>query len=219
MTAPTVVDTHDMVLVHRVFRRELAMLPALVRRAAGDPDHTRRVQAHAEELMAFLHHHHSGEDELVWPKLRTRVAVEQELVDRMERQHDVVAALSARVEATLSAWQGDAQRGEALAGQLRRLHAAVVEHLDEEERSVLPLVAQVLTQSEWDELGARGFAAVPPSRRLVTLGHVLEDADDAERRAFLAHVPVPARLAFRLLGRRRHAREAAALRLPVQRQG
>jgi hemerythrin-like domain-containing protein len=219
MTTPTPLDTHDMVLVHRVFRRELLLLPVLVRSASGDPARVRQVAAHAAEMLGFLHHHHCGEDDLVWPRLRARVALEQELVDRMEAQHAAVAALTVEAHGLLDAWtpQGEADRGEALARVLTRLRAVLVEHLDEEERSVLPLVASCFRQAEWDELGERGFASVARSRRLVTLGHILEDADDAERAAFLAHVPAPARVAWRLLGRRQFARETAALRVPAQR--
>ncbi|MCW2779189.1 MAG: hemerythrin cation-binding protein [Frankiales bacterium] len=209
----TLLDTHDMVLVHRVFRRELALLPQLVR-SAPDPV---RLRAHGEELLGFLHHHHSGEDDLVWPRLRTRVLLQQELVDRMEAQHERVAALSEQAELGFAAWGGDAGRGEALAQVLEQLHAAVVEHLDEEEREVLPLVAGCFTQAEWDELGERGLAAIAPRRRLVTLAHILEDADDAERAAFLTRVPAPVRLLYRLLGRRQHAKETGPLRIPLQR--
>lgn len=218
MTTATTLDTHDMVLVHRVFRRELRLLPTLVRQASGDRGRAARVRAHAEELLGLLHHHHTGEDELVWPRLRARVALERGLVDRMEAQHDEVSALVADVVTGLAAWGGDPDRGRALAGVLLQLHEALVAHLDEEERSVLPLVARTFTQAEWDELGQRGFAAVPKSRRLVTLAHILEDADDDERAAFLAHLPTPARLAYRLVGRRQHARETAALRIPGPRR-
>ena len=218
MTTTTQVETHDMVLVHRVFRRELRLLPELVRAAAGDRDRALRVRGHAEELLGFLHHHHTGEDALVWPRLRERVALEQALVQRMEAQHEAVAALVAQVEVGLVVWGGEAVRGEALAADLEALHAALVEHLDEEERSILPLVARTFSRAEWDELGERGFAAVPKSRRLLTLARILEDADEDERRAFLAHVPVPARVAYRLLGRRQLTRESAALHVPPQRR-
>lgn len=217
MTTATALDTHDMVLVHRVFRRELTLLPRLVRAAEGDPGTAERVGAHAQELLGFLHHHHSGEDDLVWPRLRARVALQQELVDRMEAQHEGVAARAAQVLSGLASWHGEPDRTAVLADALDGLRAALVEHLDEEERSVLPLVASCFTQAEWDELGERGFAAVAKDRRLVTLGQILEDADDDERKAFLSHLPLPARLAYRVVGQRQHLKEATALRLPLQR--
>jgi hypothetical protein len=56
--------------------------------------------------------------------------------------------------------------------------------------------------------------SLPKSRRLIMLGHILEDADSGERGAFLAHVPRSARLAYRLVGRRRFLAETSRLRRP-----
>ncbi|MEU5698003.1 hypothetical protein [Streptomyces aurantiacus] len=39
------------------------------------------------------------------------------------------------------------------------------------------------------------MSAIPLTRRLVFLGHITEETDDAERRKFLQVVPAPARLA------------------------
>jgi hemerythrin-like domain-containing protein len=218
-TSATPLDTTDMVMVHRVFRRELRLLPDLVRAAAGDAPRAKLVGTHALELLGFLHHHHHGEDELVWPKLRERVALEVELIARMEAQHEAVAVLVVELERDLPGWSlsADAEAGERLATTLEKLAQDLVAHLDEEERSILPLVAQTFTPAEWGELGERGFATVPKKRRLITLGHILEDASAQEQREFLAHVPAPARIAWKVLGRKQFAKETAALRLPAQR--
>jgi hypothetical protein len=66
----TGVDTEGMLLIHRVIRRELSLAPRLVRGAAGDPARSQRVGAHLTEMLYFLHTHHTGEDELLWPVLR-----------------------------------------------------------------------------------------------------------------------------------------------------
>jgi hemerythrin-like domain-containing protein len=213
------IDTTDMVMVHRVFRRELALLPDLVRGAAGDTARAQRVGTHATDLLGFLHDHHAGEDELIWPKLRERVALEADLIARMQAQHDGVAEHIQALEADLPTWtsNADAALGERIATTVAALRAALVAHLDEEERSILPLVATTFTGPEWGELGEKGFAAIAKNRRLITLGHILEDADEQERRAFLAHLPAPARIAWRLLGRKQFAKETAALRIPAQR--
>ena len=197
MTTPTVLDTHDMVLVHRVFRRELGLLPGLVRAASGDTAQAERVRAHAEELMGFLHHHHSGEDELVWPRLRERVVVERELVDRMEGQHEAVAALVAQIEVALPGWGGDRHRGEALADLLGRLREALVEHLDEEEREILPLAAVHIAPEEWAQLGEHGMSRIEKSQLPILFGSVLEEATPAERTMMLRVVPPPVRLLVR----------------------
>ena len=216
-THTATVDTHDTVLVHRALRRELRLLPTLVRQASGDRERPARVRAHAEDVLALLHHHRAAEDRLVWPRLRARVALAPALVDRRQAQRDQVSALVADVVTGLAAWGGDPDHGRGLAGVLLLLHDALVAHLDEQERLVLPLVARTFTQREWDELGQSVLGAVPRGRRTATLGLVLKDADEAEQTAFLAQLPPASRLVYRLVGRRQHAREAATLRIPSPR--
>ena len=86
------------------------------------------------------------------------------------------------------------------------------EHLEKEEVDVLPIVEDHVTEDEWAELAERGFAAMPKSRALVFLGHILEDADADERTRFLQRVPGPLRVLFKVRGHRVHARETAYLR-------
>jgi hemerythrin-like domain-containing protein len=92
-----------MVLIHRVLRREFGLLPRLFRSAAGDRARSRVIGAHAREMVDFLHTHHAGEDELLFPLLRERSALDPELMDRMDAQHmqvdDAVRALEAELPA------------------------------------------------------------------------------------------------------------------------
>jgi hemerythrin-like domain-containing protein len=208
------IDTNEMLLIHRVLRREVGALPELIRRANNDPARARIVGPHAVEMLDFLHVHHSGEDELLWPVLRPRVAVEGDLLDRMEAQHHQVAAAIADVERDLPGWttSADPVTGERIATRLGEMNAVLTEHLAEEEKQILPLVAANFSQAEWDALGKHGFAAVPGKRRLFVLGLILEDTDESERRTFMQKVPPPARVAYKLIGRRQWEREVATIR-------
>ena len=208
-------ETHDMVVVHRVFRREFALLPRMVRAVApGDREQATVVTTHAREMTAMLHHHHTSEDELVWPRLRTRATLDPQLVERMETQHEVIGALLDEVDPVLGrfALAADPQEGARLATLFEKVSKALDEHLQEEETEILPVVAHTLTVAEWEELAQRGMSAMSKPRLLVVLGHILEEADDDERAAFLQHVPLPARVAYRVVGRRRYLRETAAQR-------
>jgi hemerythrin-like domain-containing protein len=210
----TSIDTHDMLLIHRVIRREIGALPQLFRAAADDPARAKIVGAHAGEMLDFLHVHHSGEDELLYPLLRERVQLDRELIDRMEAQHGEVDKAIRAVKDQLPSWtaRGDAAIGEQIAVRIEAMWPVLVEHLDEEEQAILPLVALNISQTEWDALGKHGFSAVPGRRRLVMLGHILEETDDTERRRFLLNVPPPARVAYKVVGRRQFARETAVIR-------
>lgn len=212
MTTTTGVDTRDMLLIHRVIRREMDRLPGLIRTARDRP-RAALIGAHAGEMLDFLHVHHTGEDELLWPVLRPRVSLDGDLIDRMEAQHGEIAAAIADVRRQLPAWasSADPETGEKIAARLEAASGVLTAHLAEEEERILPLVAAHFSQQEWDALGKHGFAAVPGRRRLIILGHILHETDEAERGRFLRQVPPPARLAFNLVGRRQYAREMAAI--------
>ncbi|HEU0103748.1 MAG TPA: hemerythrin domain-containing protein [Mycobacteriales bacterium] len=215
---PTV-DTGEMVVVHKVFRREFRLMPALVQSVApGDTTRAARVGDHLLGLVGALHAHHTGEDELLWPLLQERAVLQRALVDRMERQHANVGLLLAELTDLHRRWvaAADADVRDALADVAARLSSGLDEHLRDEEDLLLPLVAVHVTQAEWNALGERGRAHLPKGRlAMVFLGAILEDATPQERRDFLAHLPLAARLVWRLVGHRVWAREVADLRGPT----
>lgn len=208
------VDTHGMLLIHRVVRREIGALPDQLRAAAGHPDRAARLTVHANEMLDFLHTHHTGEDEYLWPVLRPRASLEAELIDRMEEQHEVIAAAVHDVRADLATWAttAGAEIAERMASRLEEAFPTLIDHLAEEETEILPLVSRHFSQEEWDKMSEHGTAAIPGRRRLVFLAHILEEADEEERKTFLKAIPPPARVAYKLIGRRQHARETAAIR-------
>ncbi len=208
------IDTHEMVLIHRVIRREFGQLPRLFRSAANDPARSEVIGAHAREMLHFLHTHHTGEDELLFPLLRKRAALDRELMDRMDAQHAQVDAAVGAISAELPAWtkSADAAAGERMASRIDATMPTLIDHLAEEEQTLLPIVSVTLTQKEWNALGKHGMNAIPVTRRLVILGHITEETDDAERQKFLQVVPAPARLAYKLIGRRQFIRETTVLR-------
>ncbi|MFJ9381501.1 hemerythrin domain-containing protein [Streptomyces sp. NPDC101455] len=188
--------THEMIVVHRVFRRESAYLPRLVRAVPdGDTARAAKVADHLREYVAGLHSHHSVEDELIWPHLRTRAADER-LIARVEEQHQRIDVSLTVVAEWTAAWErtADGIAGEELALALEQHRTVLLEHLDAEEQLVLPLVAEHLTVAEWDLVGRRGLERIPKSRLLIALGAILEDATPEERTYFLARTPLVGRL-------------------------
>ena len=203
------VDTWEMVLVHRVFRREFRLLPALVRAVApGDTARARVLGEHLADVANGLHHHHTAEDELLWPLMLERDAVHAELIHRMEAQHARLHQPLERIEDLNARWRATASTADrdALADVIAQASVALDEHLTDEERELLPLVAVHVTQAEWDALGERGRSILPKGKQaLVFLGSLLEEATPGERRRFLAQLPAPARLLWRLFGDRVYA--------------
>lgn len=208
-------DTTDMVLVHRVFRREIGLLSAMVDATApGDLAQSRRVARHAREMLDALHHHHAGEDDVLWPRLRDRAPEQQNLIDTMDGQHRRIGDTLTRAEELMGTWLADPTfgLGAALSAAFRQAHAALVEHLDDEERRLLPLVELTITGPEWDQFRVRGMAAHSKRRLPVFLAHMLEEATPRQAATFLARVPLPGRILHRLFGISLHRREIRRLR-------
>jgi hemerythrin-like domain-containing protein len=205
----------EMTVVHRVFRRESRNLARLVRVVRpGDTARAALLGAWLRDYHEGLHNHHTGEDELLWPLLLARVDLEADLVLRMEQQHETVAAGLHTIMELLPHWEraADAHTRDALAAALDRHAHDLTIHLDEEERSVMPLVLEHITVAEWDRLGEHGRAQMPKDKQFLMLSALLEEATPQETARFLALVPAPVRILWRLVGRSAYNRRMRRIR-------
>jgi hemerythrin-like domain-containing protein len=203
-------DTSEMVVVHNVFRRLFGDLPGLIRTVPdGDVARAAVLSDAVEELATSLHHHHTAEDDLLWPLLLERVELDRSVVLRAEEQHERVHELLELVHVQVAPFRASARAADrdALAGTLAELDGALREHMADEERDVLPLVETHLSVAEWEAMADRARSGIPKDRLLVQLGWILQGLAPGERREFLRKMPFAARVAWRLLGRRAWAKE------------
>ncbi len=211
------IDVHDMVVVHRVFRRELIDLSRLIGRvASGDVDRAAVVSAHARLIVSGLHLHHTGEDDLLWPKLLERARPSADLVEHVHVQHAGVEKRLSRIGSLLKRWEAEARPAvaEEASDAFAELHTLVVEHLDDEEETILPIAARTLTQEEWTSIGQAGVAKMTRSELPLMFGAVLEDASTEERAEMLAVLPAPVRLLMRTWGLGHYRRYITTVRGP-----
>jgi hemerythrin-like domain-containing protein len=203
-----------MFVIHRVFRREFANLRALLAAVpAGDTRRATVVADHVKFMVAALHHHHAAEDDLVWPKLQSRAPASTADVARMVDEHAEISAAVERLESLLRGWTGcaDPLLTQQLSAAASDLSAAVDRHLEDEERSAVPLIEEHLTQQEWVAAvkQAASFISVRNLRLGVVLGGlVLDEASPEERQKILSDAPIPQRVVVQLFG----ARSAASYR-------
>ena len=202
----------EMKTIHSAFRRELRLAPALVRSVEhGDRLRAAVVANHLDLIDRFLHHHHSIEDELVWPRLLERVPAEiAPIVELMESQHHTVAGLLERAAALRVAWRTDADRRWAfdLATVYAELHDALVEHLDAEEERVMPLVEACITKKEWAAVGKAAQRSTPLKDARRMLGMLAYDGDPEVIHHMLGAVPAPMRGVVVKAGHRAYAKHA-----------
>ncbi|MBF6435167.1 hemerythrin domain-containing protein [Nocardia cyriacigeorgica] len=209
------VDTQDMKIVHRAFRRESRLLMELVAAVApGDTARAAVIAGHFRDYRLGLKNHHEGEDELLWPPLLSRVDLGADVILRMQRQHERVEATLASLDSAVPAWEATAGADErdALVAVLADHRAVLVEHLDDEETMLLPLAADHITDKEWASLGEHLVANTPKLTLLTLFGLVLEDADPAERALLLGVLPAPVRVIWYVIGRPRYVRHIRRVR-------
>ncbi|MHC3469395.1 hemerythrin domain-containing protein [Streptomyces sp. 7R007] len=205
-------DVRDMLVVHEAFRQSYARLPALIRSVApGDTRRAAVVADHAHLVEEFLHLHHKGEDELLWPKLLHRASDRLgATVQKLESQHGEIAALLDESAERLAVWRAEptAEYGERFAVTVERLGALLTEHLAIEEESVLPVVPEYVTATEWHELGDHAINALPKSKLPIVFGMLASLADDEVVALMLSTAPLVPRLLMPVLGPKAYARHA-----------
>lgn len=213
VTTPT--DTRVMGVVHSVYRRELRLAGEVLRSVrAGDHLRAAVVADHLRLVHDHLHHHHTAEDDLLWPLLLERVPDElAPLVHLMEQQHATVEALVGEVGVLLPRWRAAAAADDRdrLAELHDRLYLHLVEHMDAEEERLLPIVSRNVTQAEWDAVGEASRAGTPRSQALLVLGMIVHDGDPEVVATMLAPVPPPVRWLLPRLARRAYRRHALAV--------
>lgn len=214
-SAPTVLDTREMLVVHSLFRRELRLAGGLVRRVRpGDGRRATLVADHLAVVEDVLHHHHVAEDELLWPRLEQRVPEElAPVVQLMETQHEKVDSLLGQIGTLRPSWARtpDRSRTDELAELYDQLYIHTAEHLDAEESRVLPLVARCITADEWGELGEAGRNGIKRSDLALVFGMMMYEGDPEVVATMLAPAPLPVRVLVPRLGRRAYRRHALAV--------
>ena len=185
-------DRREMLIVHDVFRREFALMPGLIGTVApGDRERAGLVGAHIDGLTTLLHHHHHGEDTNVWPLLVDRCADAAAHTGSMHDQHERLATDLDDVATALAVWRVDAtaQDGNRLFDALDRTLTSLRQHLDEEERHVVPLLEQHITAAEWDALVQKGAADADPAELPLAFGMLMYEGDPEIIERALAAMP------------------------------
>jgi hemerythrin-like domain-containing protein len=208
-------DTSGLILVHRIFRWLYRELPVLIREVEpGDVARAEVVGIYAKLYFYALHLHHETEDALLWDRLTTRSPGCAVHVDQMRAQHADVAGQLGRIEPQLAPWVATADPAlrDKLVGDIEHLRDTLLPHLGQEEDDILPVAGAVLSQREWDELEKHTRAELMAHRKelprdslSLQLGFLLASVPEAERDEWVrANVPVPVRVLYALLMKRRY---------------
>jgi hypothetical protein len=206
-----------MTAVHRVFRSSLGSAPTFVAGAGGDLDRRNLIADYYLNVLAFLAVHHDGEEQLVFPILRTRAPGCEPLVERMAEQHGEATRLLDRALAAVTTWwqapvdSADRAGDEAIEA-LGALDDSLGRHLDEEEAQILPLAAAYMSMQEWGALPGHGMANFTGDKVWLILGLIRENFTPDQRQAMLENMPPPAREMWETMGETAYASLIADVR-------
>ena len=204
---PKLCSGDDMRILHNAFLWAYGEASQLVRSTpAGDSARSAFVGQWLADIDATLHTHHEGEDELLWGKLEQRAPACALHVGQMRAHHAQVAELLEEAAPLLAEWRENADPavGERLADAYSRMLEVLKVHLRREVVEVVPVAERVLSEREWRSLGEHSTRAIPKSRLLPQLGMLFACSSPADRRTFLAALPLPVRLMWRFFGKPRY---------------
>lgn len=167
--------------------RSLVMLLDEARRTGRMPDFDllRAMLFYVDEFPERLHH--PKESELLFPKLRQRCPQLVPILDRLDADHEHGQAAVRALQHALLAFElmGESRR-EAFEQAAQEYVDAYLKHMAVEEKDILSVAREHLTEADWDELDA-AFAA----NRDPLTGHEAAEAYRPLFRKILTAAPAP----------------------------
>jgi hemerythrin HHE cation binding domain-containing protein len=208
-------DTSDMIGVHNVFRDALETAPALLATTVPDEQRVSVVGSYYDVVLRLLHAHHEGEDELLTPLLIERCnGAELSDVERIAAQHETVTASLHDATDFLRDWRSapSERSADALQSALAAVQRALLPHLDEEERVVLPIASRRITAEEWGALPGHALRQFDGTDLWLVLGLVFDHMTADQLAVARAHMPPPLLAAWTSDGQPYYESFAARLR-------
>ncbi|WP_326635092.1 hemerythrin domain-containing protein [Streptosporangium sp. NBC_01755] len=140
-------------ITHRAMRGDVRRLADLAtqltdgRQVAG-PARAGAIAGFIATLNQGIHHHHTMEDEVLWPVIERSAGAEVDLRDLSDDHADLDPLLAEiNGQAAAFASTGDAS---ALAKSLTRLADMLDEHIIEEERLLFPIIKKYVSVADWE---------------------------------------------------------------------
>ncbi|MEU2183485.1 hemerythrin domain-containing protein [Streptomyces thermolilacinus] len=159
--APLLPAHRTMLLAHRAMVRDLGRVARSAEQLAHSPDPGRAaaLRGYVDRLFQVIEHHHEGEDEFLWPRLR-RLGADEEALTLMTTEHAELAKLlhdwhaaSTRLGTDAGAGAGAGTAAE-LAALTEGVRDQLSRHAADEERELSGRLAPVLDAAVW-----KGFSA------------------------------------------------------------
>ena len=201
-------------LIHRAVRRDLdGFARALDTFPAGDRERATALAARFQWFDTLLTHHHEGEEQILWPVLRTSPPSTEEVGELTDEHERIVAALSAAraAFATFGA-SATAEDAATAASAVTELQAAATEHFTHEESEIVELCSQAdpaALKAAFKKLGRNAGL-----REGLWFMQWVSDGASADDKAFLRTlIPPPVHWISKTISGRSYATSTAPIRV------
>lgn len=214
-TPPATADVSDYFALHDMIRRatrglRLATTPGRVLDGRSAP----ALASYWAGYAAELHTHHTVEDTIFFPALIERDPALASEITRIDTDHAELDELISMGNMAFAALQAGSDLT-ATHDVLRRLERLMGEHLDFEDAVLLPRIARLFDQAEYDDMHDRAVRSTMSLKQAAfVVPFVGTWIAPAAWRSLWDKAPLPMRVVYRLT-RRRHARLARAAFGPV----
>ena len=149
-------DLNGMYMAHHAFRRDLVRFAAAARQTpVEDVEVWQALAVRWEQFGSILHHHHTTEDDVLWPQLLDLADAEgRATLEAMEAEHEVIDPMLAACAAGFAAMAQSADEATRarLAATTETARDTLSDHMAHEEREALPLVQELLSEEGWQRV-------------------------------------------------------------------
>jgi hemerythrin-like domain-containing protein len=143
-------------MVHAGLRRDVARMELVAQQPLA-PERRAALARRIGWLVDFLHHHHTSEDEAIWPVAMRKQPQLSGLIEAMEAEHGAMAAAAHRLRdaAEAHARDGSESSRHALVDAVEALRNTCLPHLEHEETIAVPQLVQALDDRDWAQVDKR----------------------------------------------------------------
>ncbi|TGD85153.1 hemerythrin domain-containing protein [Mycolicibacterium sp. CH28] len=198
-------DVRGLALAHRALLNDVGRLidaVAAIRDGQRcNPGRARAIARYTELMCDSIHHHHTVEDEVLWPVIDASAG---DMIDLTELTEDH-AALDPRLDVIrrrangFRVAGGDVRTAGLLAAELSNLLTLLTEHIVEEERDIFPVIRDHLSVASWQAVEE---TAQRTGRLSFDLPRMLAVMTDDERATMITQLSPVMRVVMGLAARR-----------------
>ena len=199
-------DTRLYLIVHNAFRLMTTRFVDATEKL--DPSALQPViRSRWSDYAALLHEHHHNEDDSIFPALVAARPDMNELVTRLEDDHQQLIATMEAVDSAVTAFDAspDAVNQKTMHEALVAVRDLFLPHLDTEDEQILPAIAESIPPSEWERLDKAALKAIPRQYLPTAVGALDEVIADIAKDERPPPPPLPIRLMLALSWRKKYS--------------